>query len=502
MTLTHDLLPRVTSRKNIFDLAKKQLAANRASGRYRLPDLLPVIGAVPARANTTAYSVGDRVTVGVWVLYCEKAGTSGGSAPTITREAPITDGTVIWIVWGYLGTVAFSNSLALEEGRLFASDGKLYRVTAAGTTHASNPGPTTAAAGTSGTVSYVYAGEQTLPIITSDVSAPSGCSSRAAAYAARTLLSGNYTNNRLQSVSHDGNAYSTNNGGGGYLAWSTDAPLWALVGYTIHNGIYVWIDGELAAWCYDSSGYNTKYLTLNASNLRRKMRDIRFDLSNANSHTYEIQAKATDTFTPYKPASPFKAVFMGDSYAEFYSSKCFANHIGDALGIEDFRVSGLGTTGIHYPGSYVNYVNRFTVDCIDHDPDLVIIQGTMNDQNGMPGYDEDAVAASLETLISRVQSETTRGRCIYITSWNIGPAVNANTAAINAACSAMAAAHGVPVVDWSSFVTDGGTIAAPDGAGSSDIIVGSDGVHPSLWGHRAHAQYLAPRLIEAMETLT
>lgn len=55
----------------------------------------------PARANTTAYGLGQQVTPATlngYVYRCTVAGTSGGSAPAwpTTIGATVTDGTVTW----------------------------------------------------------------------------------------------------------------------------------------------------------------------------------------------------------------------------------------------------------------------------------------------------------------------------------------------------------------------------------------------------------------------
>lgn len=58
----------------------------------------PVIAVSAARADTTAYVVGDALLASAVVYQCTTAGTSGGSAPTYNTAvgATTTDGTVVW----------------------------------------------------------------------------------------------------------------------------------------------------------------------------------------------------------------------------------------------------------------------------------------------------------------------------------------------------------------------------------------------------------------------
>ncbi len=504
----HDLLPRATTRKLDLKASLKQLAANRSSGRYRLPDLLPCAGgSYSARANSTAYSGGDIRTVNAHVLMCEKAGTSGGSAPTITGGGLITDGTVKWHLLGYLAPVAFANSLALVLDQLFASGGKLYKVTAAGTTHASDPGPTTAAAGTSGTVSYIYAGEQTLPLLSVSGSAWGGTSYNDAASVGATILGGTqgawpYA---ISSASSDGSAYlNSGSGGGGCRAFRTDSPKWSLAaGNDGLNGVYVWVDGQLAAWVGGYSGTGTRHLMIDGTALPRSLRDYRFDMP-SNYKYRDVYCAATDTFAAYEPASAFKAVIVGDSFAEFTGMKSYGNVLGDLLGIEDFNVSGVGSSGIKKEGGgNTDLTGRWTVDVINHDPDLVIIQGSQADGTavGAAEFTAAAVADDLEALVLRVRSETTAGRVIVMSAWNSTGALSSNHEDVETAIQAKCTALNVPYVDWSDFLTGSGYIGAEASNGNSDLMTSSDGTHPSILARTYRAERLAPLIVAAMEEL-
>lgn len=68
----------------------------------------PVIAVSAARADTTAYTVGQTILASAVVYQCTTAGTSAGSAPSYntTVGATTTDGTVVWTSRGAVTMVA------------------------------------------------------------------------------------------------------------------------------------------------------------------------------------------------------------------------------------------------------------------------------------------------------------------------------------------------------------------------------------------------------------
>lgn len=66
----------------------------------------PLPQSYPERANSTAYSLNDKIQVSGWWYNCTTAGTSAGSAPTFTTGkaglVTVTDGTVTWTLGGRL----------------------------------------------------------------------------------------------------------------------------------------------------------------------------------------------------------------------------------------------------------------------------------------------------------------------------------------------------------------------------------------------------------------
>ncbi|WP_315759292.1 right-handed parallel beta-helix repeat-containing protein [Bradyrhizobium sp. SZCCHNRI2007] len=76
-----------------------------------------------ARANSTAYSVGDVLTVSGVYLQCRIAGTTGGSAPSLQfYESDITDGTVKWRLVNLLGSCAVRINTGAFRVRMINND--------------------------------------------------------------------------------------------------------------------------------------------------------------------------------------------------------------------------------------------------------------------------------------------------------------------------------------------------------------------------------------------
>lgn len=483
-------------------------------GKYELPELVPcAITGITARATATAYTLGTFRTQDALVLNCIKAGTSSGSATlTITDPAYIVDNTTIWAVFGKLAPVAFANNLAMAKGQEFAAGGLMYEVTVAGTTHASDPAPSLPAGGTHGGVTYAYIGKQTLPLVTSGAdggAAPSGTTSQAGWNSTKFTVKGGSLaqvspNQRgtLVSVNPDGaGAYAYNDNGSGSMLYQTDAPLWSLQYYSWDNGSYHWIDGRLAAFTYATGTFAVRHIAFDATGLPRATRNVRHKIDQS-MQLMGIFAKGDDTLRPWSGYSPLKAVSLGDSFCE--SKDSWPGRVGDLLGIEDWRVSGLGGTGVlRANGASVNYRDRLTVDCIAHNPDIVLICSTQNDQNGVPGtYSVQDVIDTFAAMVARIRSET-KAEVVCMGMWNNrGPLASGTAYDIDVGIEALCTTLGVPYIKWRDLLTDGGYVGALSGTGSSGRHTGQDGVHPATpYGARLRARDAAPRILGAIEGL-
>lgn len=506
--------------------ARRQRLASRlrsAAGNYELPAQVPcVIEGLAQRATATAYAEGVFVAQNATVLRCIKGGTSSAAASlALSDPAYLVDNTCIWAVFGYIAPVAFANSLPLVLGQLFAANGMLFKVTVAGTTHASNPAPDSIAGGTHGTVSYIYSGPQELPVVSCAIEAtPAGSFTARAGWAAGAL-SPNCTVRGgtpvpstavnpttlalLVSASADGVApYGITDMGAGSLLYQTDAPVFYLRTYHADFGAMHWIDGKLVAFTYAPTQFQARNFKFDATGLRRSMRNVRHKLPSV-LQIASVFATAADTVRHWNGYSSLRAVLVGDSFYERGSTGT-GGWLGDMLGIEDWRIAASGGTGILQPNtplSRVNFTNRFSQDVIAHDPHLVVLALSGNDVEGIPAsFTAQNVIAAAMALVDRVHNET-GGEVVVIGLWNNRAPITAGTGfEIDTGVQAACAAKGVPFIPYRDLLTDGGFVGTTVGTGTSRNMTSVDGVHPSVpQGQRLRADYLVPRIIEAIEGL-
>lgn len=471
-------------------------AGARHRAKFSLPDEIPCYG-VPARANLTAVSLFTPIAIDNRVYWVIDAGTTGAAPPTATKSNYIVDGSAVLAYIGYLAPVAYANNLALVLDQLFVANGRVYRVTVAGTTSGAGSGPTLPTGGTDGTVDYAYVSEQTMPIVTEAGSAPGGTTEQVAWDSAKmTKLGGTFVQiganprGALFSASPDGNAYTTGSGGGGVFATVTDAPLWAFAYFNRAQAL-CFVDGQLAAYVYNQTAAG-RYITFDSRGMVRKAREYRIDVDQQ-TQFFGCYATGADSFDAYVPKNGRKAVIITDSFGGYHPFG-YTNRLGHQLGIEDWRIASMGGTGVLWTGGLVNYGGRFTVDVINHNPDYVIIQLTQNDRQGVIAgtFTEAQVKAATGALIDRCRNEIPNAQVLLMPVWNNRGALTGIELTLYNDAVALAAEKNVPLIDWSAFSTDGGFAGSLSGSGNSGQYIAGDGTHPTYHGHWNRADRLEP----------
>lgn len=467
---------------------------------YRADGPLPAYSGT-AWAATTAFSAGAIVYSGGDIFLAQVGGTSASTAPSGTGPA-IADGTVVWAYAGPRVAVAWAQGLTIAAGQTCYNGGSVFKAATAGTTAASGTGPTIGSL-SDNTVTWVYLSPQRHPLVTystsSSLTQQVGFNSSTLTVLGGTMVQvGANSRGKVLSATTIGSG-NPDIGGSGYVAAVTDEPIFNI---NIFNGGYtgVWIDGEFVAFLSLASGVQN-YVTLDFSGVApsRKARAVKVGLA-ASCEFVGFRSAGTGVFLPYSPYDPIKAVLIGDSFPEggthFLS---YAAHVGRRLGIENFRVSGVGGTGVQQiNGSRVNYVDRFTVDVINQAPDLVIIQPSQNDIS----FSTAAVKAANKALVRRVQVELPNAFCIQMGIWNARSPLSGTTATINTDARALASECGIPFVDWSDINTGTGQINSRNGVGNSDFNTTTDGTHPTVIpGHNVRGSVVGPRIVAAYNAL-
>lgn len=491
-------------------------SADRGSRQYLFPDALPVIVSQGQWvASTIVYNGEFRASgnsvyvVSGFTTASTSQGTTGAVAPTGTGNA-ITDGEVVWCYVGYLAPVARANSQTIYAGQIVYSGGVVQRAQNDGTTAAGTVGPAPVGGTiTDGTVTFAYEGVQTKPLISLNTVVGAGLSintgvpksgipwnSPSVSVLGGTMIqNGANARGGVASRSIDGNPYIESNvDGGGSIFTLTDAPStdFTFTGggsATNQQALTAWSDGELIALvCTNNSSQRWINLNYNGVRQSRRVRTLRFMVPYSMKFA-GFTSTTVDVFQAYTPADTVKAVHMGDSFtggaAGIPYCLLYATKTGMALGIDDYRVSGLGGTGVLQPnGSSVPYGTRFTVDMINQNPDISIIQSSGNDANGVNSgtFTTDQVRDALSALFARVKAETPLSQLVTISVWNNRGPLSAPHSTINANAIAAAQAANVPVIDWSNYLTDGGYVGHLSSSGNSGIYT-SENTHPTYLGH-------------------
>jgi lysophospholipase L1-like esterase len=156
-----------------------------------------------------------------------------------------------------------------------------------------------------------------------------------------------------------------------------------------------------------------------------------------------IYTKQTDSIYPAELNGP-RCIVLGDSFAEGTGGNginCYIQQFADALGWNDVWQSGSGATGFlaNNADTYNTYRQRLVLDVIAYNPEIVILQGSIND--GL--FSASAVGA--EVAITLAQLKSALPDCIIlvtsslqnwgagkipVVAWDIKDATKAATLAI------------------------------------------------------------------------
>lgn len=210
----------------------------------------------------------------------------------------------------------------------------------------------------------------------------------------------------------------------------------------------------------------------------------------------------TDTIYALNIRRP-KVVVLGDSFVfgtgatnQFTS---FASQMGVNLGW-DLRNCGEGGTGWLSPGDITYQMTipeRITADVIPQNPDLILIGGGTNDTTtANAAYTAAALQAAVTAGLNTLRAALPNTPVVVLSAWVPGNTSSSAAARSAAGAAVLAGAAAVPSVisiDTTNWVTGSGTVGAPAGNGSADILVSADGIHPTQFGH----DHLATRIPSA-----
>lgn len=206
----------------------------------------------------------------------------------------------------------------------------------------------------------------------------------------------------------------------------------------------------------------------------------------------------TDTVQGRRGVAKPQMLILGDSYSDGVSPytqfETYAHLLGHLIGA-DAWVDGIGGTGLVSTGGISTkgpYVDRITTDDADTrlDPDVVLVQGSVNDSQGTA-----TVQAAAATALSTIRDQWPNAYVITTgilrprqASSLVNTDAQCNTAMLNASAGGAADLFINPPADlWYSGT---GRVGATTGVGNVDTLMSSDSVHPTAEGQMLIAQSL------------
>lgn len=206
-----------------------------------------------------------------------------------------------------------------------------------------------------------------------------------------------------------------------------------------------------------------------------------------------VRVAPTDIIAPSPVSNTLRLAVLGDSYTDGSSQPQqvggYPFRLGELLGIEDVWYRGIGGTGFL---TSTTYRSRLTADVVPYTPDVLLVQGSINDRtpySTSPGL----LTAEINTLYAAIKAALP-STLVVATSPLYAKAQNSDMVTIGAEEKAAWQALGVPFIDATTWNTGTGNTSAPAGNGTADFNCSADNLHPTQAGYDHLAVNLAAAL--------
>ncbi|WP_311053054.1 SGNH/GDSL hydrolase family protein [Rhodococcus qingshengii] len=210
----------------------------------------------------------------------------------------------------------------------------------------------------------------------------------------------------------------------------------------------------------------------------------------------------TDSISPTRKP-PVTVALYGDSWIDSATGAAsvltgVAHTAGRILGWELFHC-GQGGTGYDNPGaaSHAAYTDAARLDGLaSTGADIVVISGSSNDDS------RPVLTTQPAALYAAIAARMPKAKIIVVGPPSLGTTVPsgraANVPVIKAA--ALAAPNVVAFIDpiAGTWITGTGKSGATTGVGNADIMVATDGIHPSQAGHEYYGRREAELILEVL----
>lgn len=303
---------------------------------------------------------------------------------------------------------------------------------------------------------------------------------------------------------YQNNANGQTGSGASSWAWEFDyygADLALYFRNAISAGSYfwVWVNGQpatAAPVASTASAANNAYwyrLTWAAAAQRR----VRIYVAGADYGGVAVQP--TDSISATGKPN-YSILVLGDSYTDGTGATnqltSYPVTLGRMLDVELFQC-GIGGTGYVQPGSGVPYGDATRINPIGTlRPDEVWFVGSINDSTYTSTQVSTNAVAAWNAVKAASPNSIIRVCGVQANSGSMSAANIANNNALKAAAQAAGYSWFDPIGE--GWITGSGHVGATAGNGNADIMVWTDGVHPSQAGHDYMARRLKSDYIKAI----
>jgi lysophospholipase L1-like esterase len=290
--------------------------------------------------------------------------------------------------------------------------------------------------------------------------------------------------------------------------------------YGAGGGYRIWVDGQPVTQRQQSGpSADANLYNLLVTFSSRATRRITLDLTTTQGFA-GINLGPIDSVWPSQvPLGPRLLVF-GDSFVDGANGVAgmdtWAFTLGHLLGCRDVQTSGIGGTGfIATAGgaistqTKINYRPRVQKDLIGHNPDIVVIQASVNDPNS--GFANSVLAAEVSAVYKMVRQGLPKSKLIGTGIMRTAGSLTGAQRSHHDTISSIGRTPGVLDLyidawpdyhvppangsgDMRNWFWGTGNTGAPTGNGNADLYMSNDGTHPSQDGH----DYLALRSASAI----
>lgn len=250
----------------------------------------------------------------------------------------------------------------------------------------------------------------------------------------------------------------------------------------------------------------------------RKLRRVTIEISGTYFGT--VYRGPNDTIFPISEPNKIKAVWFGDSNVEGtgapspHESMCAV--ASKMLGWDTW-LAGSGGTGFVNPGltGRVKFGDRLDTDVIQLSPDIVIVIGGNNDDNGT--YTDQQIEDEVRNFFTQLKTKLPSTQIIALTNIAKSGSVSTGQTTVNTIMRNVLLPMKIPTIDpingitygknaenlsgtLGNWFTGGGNVSAPQATGNASFYVSADGSHCSPEGHRYMGERVATEVYRILNS--